>query len=271
MGKKDHTNHQRYRYITMSERKKQRKRKAKLWIALFVILLVLAAFVLVYFKTPFGDYLKNKFGHEKKEEESFLSQIPEFDDVPYVELNGNVPYFTESDMTTEPFERYSELDDRGRCGVAYANVCKEIMPIKEREDISEVTPTGWMNNRYDIVDQEYLYNRCHLIAFQLAGENANERNLITGTRYMNVEGMLPFEDEVASYVYQTSNHVLYRVTPVFDGNDLVANGVEIEAKSVEDNGAGVCFNVYVYNVQPGIEIDYRTGENWKGKDYEKYQ
>ena len=254
----------------MSERKKRRKRKAKLWIALLIILLVLAAFVFVYLKTPFGNYIDNKLSDEKKEE-SFLSQIPEYDGIPYVEVNGNIPYFTESDITTEPFEKYAELDKYGRCGVAYANLCKDIMPIEEREEINSVTPTGWLNNRYDIVDQEYLYNRCHLIAFQLAGENANEKNLITGTRYMNVEGMLPFEDKVASYIYQTNNHVLYRVSPVFDGNNLVVSGVEIEAKSVEDNGEGVCFNVYVYNVQPGIEIDYRTGENWKGKDYEKYQ
>lgn len=190
-----------------------------------------------------------------------LASIPAYDGSPYVEINGGVPGFNEEELTTEPFEEYADLDYLGRCGTAYANICFDLMPTEERQSISEVKPTGWKNKPYDFVDQQYLYNRCHLIGFQLAGENANEKNLITGTRYMNVQGMLPFENEVADYVYATGNHVLYRVTPIFEGRNLVASGVEMEAISVEDHGRGVGFHVYVYNVQPGIEIDYATGEN----------
>ncbi len=192
-----------------------------------------------------------------------LASLPEYEGVPYVEINGNIPDFTSKDSTMNTFETYSRLDFLGRCGAAYANLSRELMPDGERESIQSVTPTGWENNAYDIVENEYLYNRCHLIGFQLAGENANEKNLITGTRYMNVEGMLPFENEVAEYLKYSGNHVLYRVTPIFEETNLVASGVEMEAMSVEDNGAGICFHVYVYNVQPGIEIDYETGENWR--------
>lgn len=181
---------------------------------------------------------------------------------PYAEVNGNVPGFSEEDLTTEPFELYSELDDLGRCGVAYANICRELMPTEKRGDIGHIKPTGWQSARYDIVDGQSLYNRCHLIGFQLAGENDNKKNLITGTRYMNVDGMLPFENMIADYVKETGNHVLYRVTPVFQGTELVARGVQMEAMSVEDSGEGVYFNVYAYNVQPGIGIDYATGDNW---------
>ena len=183
-----------------------------------------------------------------------LAAIPEYSGQPYVTLEENQPDFTLEDFTLDPFETYSRLDYLGRCGPAYANVCIDTMPTEERESISEVEPTGWVNRPYDFVDGEYLYNRCHLIGFQLTGENANERNLITGTRYMNVEGMLPFENLVADYVASTGNHVLYRVSPVFEGDNLVASGVQMEAISVEDEGEGVCFNVYVYNVQPGVEI-----------------
>jgi DNA-entry nuclease len=191
-----------------------------------------------------------------------LSDIPEYSGEPYIAINGNIPYFSDSEMTTEAFENYSELDSLGRCGVAYANICKEIMPTEKRGSIGMVKPSGWHTVRYDdLVDGKYLYNRCHLIGYQLAGENANTKNLITGTRYLNVTGMLPFENMVDSYVEETENHVLYRVTPVFEGDNLVANGVLMEAKSVEDNGAGVSFCVYCYNVQPGIEIDYATGES----------
>ena len=192
-----------------------------------------------------------------------LEQIPEFDGQPYVAVNNNDPYFTQTDYTTVSFERYSDLDELGRCGVAYACVGVDLMPTEERESISKVKPTGWVQNQYDFVDGGNLYNRCHLIGFQLTGENANEKNLITGTRYMNVEGMLPFENQVADYVASTGNHVLYRVTPAFTGTELVARGVEMEAYSVEDQGRGVCFHVYCYNVQPGVEIDYATGENWE--------
>lgn len=185
----------------------------------------------------------------------------EGDEQPYIVVNNNVPYFEESDYTTKAFEEYSDLDSLGRCGVAYANICKEIMPTKERGSISSIKPSGWQTKKYDIVDGKYLYNRCHLIGYQLSGENANKKNLITGTRYMNVEGMLPFENMVADYVKETNNHVLYRVTPIFDGDNLVASGVLIEAKSVEDDGEGIELCVYCYNIQPGIEIDYATGDS----------
>lgn len=193
-----------------------------------------------------------------------LEEIPDYQGRPYVVLYENQPDFSQEDLTTRAFETYSPLDLLGRCGTAYANVCQELMPTEDRESIGQVKPSGWQTVRYDdIVDGKYLYNRCHLIGFQLTGENANEENLITGTRYLNVDGMLPFEDEVADYVKETGNHVLYRVTPIYDGSNLVASGVQMEALSVEDNGRGVCFNVYVYNVQPGIEIDYSTGNSWR--------
>lgn len=191
-----------------------------------------------------------------------LDSIPPYDGEPYVVLQDNVPGFQEADFTTQAFETYSPLDDLDRCGVAYANICTELMPTEERGTIGQVKPSGWHTVTYDVVDGRYLYNRCHLIGFQLAGENANEQNLITGTRYLNVEGMLPFENQVADYVQETDNHVLYRVTPIFQGGNLVASGVQMEAYSVEDQGEGVCFNVYVYNVQPGVTIDYETGESW---------
>ena len=198
--------------------------------------------------------------------EAFASEtIPEYSGNPYVELNGNLPYFTDEELSTTALELYSELDSLGRCGAAYANVCKEIMPTEERGSIGMVKPTGWHTVKYDCIADRYLYNRCHLIGYQLAGENANEKNLITGTRYLNVDGMLPFENEVADYVNNTDNHVLYRVTPVFSGDNLLASGVIIEAKSVEDNGAGVQFNVYCYNVQPGISIDYIDGQSWENQ------
>lgn len=173
-----------------------------------------------------------------------LSQVPGYTGSPYTVVNDNEPDFAKSDFTTDAFEDYGDLDSLGRCGVAYANICKELMPTEKRGRIGMVKPSGWHTVKYpDIIKDRYLYNRCHLIGFQLAGENANEKNLITGTRYLNVEGMLPFEDEVADYVKETGNHVLYRVTPVFDGDNLVASGVQMEAESVEDSGAGVKFNV----------------------------
>ena len=195
-------------------------------------------------------------------EEITLENLPEYSGEPYVELNGNLPNFTEEERTDQtPFETYSSLDLLGRCGVAYANVCRELMPTEERGAIGMVKPSGWQMAKYDCVDGKYLYNRCHLIGYQLAGENANERNLITGTRYLNVTGMLPFENQVADFVEETGYHVLYRVTPIFEGLELVARGVEMEAWSVEDGGEGVCFHVFVYNVQPGVVIDYATGES----------
>ena len=193
-----------------------------------------------------------------------LENIPEFSGEPYVVLNDNLPEFTEKDLTTESYEFYSELDYLNRCGYTMACIGRDIMPTEERGSISSVKPTGWVQNFYDHVDGEALYNRAHLIGFQLTGENANKQNLITGTRYFNVEGMLPFENMVADYLYEfRDNHVMYRVTPIFEGDDLVARGVLMEAKSVEDNGEGICYCVFVYNVQPGIVIDYATGENWE--------
>ena len=190
------------------------------------------------------------------------SNIPAYTGEPYVVVNDNVPFFKESEKTTQSYEQYSELDSLGRCGIAMANIGQDLMPTDKRGDISQVKPTGWQSVQYDNVNGKSLYNRCHLIGFQLAGENANEKNLITGTRYMNVEGMLPFENMVADYVKETDYHVLYRVTPIFEGDNLVASGVLMEAESVEDDGEGILFNVYVYNVQPGIVIDYATGDSY---------
>lgn len=193
-----------------------------------------------------------------------LSEIPKYEKDPYVIINNNIPYFTEQEKNSEDFETYSELDILGRCGVAYVNICKKTMPPEgdKRGDISSVKPTGWKQKKYN---GEYLYNRCHLIGYQLSDEDANKLNIITGTRYFNVTGMLPFENQVAEHIKsQRKNedrHVLYRVTPMYEGNNLVASGVEMEAYSIEDNGQGVCFNVYVYNVQPGIKIDYATGNS----------
>ena len=193
-----------------------------------------------------------------------LNSIPKYNGEEFVAINNNVPNFDDKDKTTTSFETYSPLDNLGRCGEAYANIGRDLMPTQKRGDISSVKPSGWINKKYDtsLVDGGYIYNRCHLIGHQLAGEDANKENLITGTRYFNVDGMLPFENMIADYVKETNNHVLYRVTPIYDGDDLVAKGVQMEAYSVEDDGEGVMFNVFVYNVQPGIEIDYATGESW---------
>lgn len=191
-----------------------------------------------------------------------LSDVPAYSGKAYISVNGNVPYFTAAELTTTSFETYSDLDTLGRCGVTYACIGQDLMPTKERGSIGMVKPTGWHTVRYDdLVDGKYLYNRCHLIGYQLTGENANTQNLITGTRYLNIEGMLPFENMVADYIQETDNHVLYRVTPIFEGNNLLANGVLMEGYSVEDKGAGVSYCVFAYNVQPGIEIDYATGES----------
>lgn len=191
-----------------------------------------------------------------------LSDVPAYSGKAYTSVNGNVPYFSAAELATQSFETYSDLDSLGRCGVTYACIGKDLMPTEERGSIGMVKPTGWHTVRYDdLVDGKYLYNRCHLIGYQLTGENANTKNLITGTRYLNIEGMLPFENMVADYIQETNNHVLYRVTPIFEGNNLLANGVLMEGYSVEDKGAGVSYCVFAYNVQPGIEIDYATGES----------
>lgn len=197
--------------------------------------------------------------YENRENSLLSDGVQKADSKPYVMLNGGIPQFSDSDKTTVSFERYSELDALGRCKTAYACIGRDIMPTEKRGSIGQVRPSGWHTVKYDFIDGKYLYNRCHLIGYQLSGENANERNLITGTRYLNVEGMLPFENMVADYVKETGNHVLYRVTPVFENSELVARGVTIEALSVEDGGDGICFNVYVYNIQPGVIIDYSNG------------
>lgn len=189
------------------------------------------------------------------------ANIPAYSGSPYVAINDNVPQFLETDLSTSSYEYYSDLDSLGRCGVVYACIGKDLMPTEERGEIGSVKPTGWHTVKYDVVDGKYLYNRCHLIGYQLSGENANTKNLITGTRYLNMDGMLPFENMVADYVQETGNHVMYRVTPIFEGDNLLASGVQMEAKSVEDNGAGILFNVYCYNVQPEVTINYATGES----------
>ena len=194
-----------------------------------------------------------------------VEEAPEYSGEPYVEINGNEPDFSGEDSGERSFEIYSELDSLGRCGEAYASVGTDLMPTEDRGSISHVKPTGWHSIQYEHVEGKNLYNRCHLIGYQLSGENANEKNLITGTRYMNVDGMLPFENMVADYVKETNNHVLYRVTPVFEGDNLLADGVQMEAYSVEDDGEGISFNVFVYNVQPGVTIDYATGDSKEGR------
>lgn len=196
-----------------------------------------------------------------EEYQNLISVLPRYSGLPYTQINDNSPYFKDYEIISGSFEYYSNLDELGRCDVCMASVAEELMPTGERESISSVTPTGWINKSYDFISGKYLYNRCHLIGYQLTGENANERNLITGTRYLNVDGMLPFENMVDDYVDETGNHVMYRSTPVFSGNNLVADGVLMEAYSVEDNGQGISFCVYCYNVQPDIIIDYATGEN----------
>ena len=243
-------------------RKKGYKSKYNLVISIITLILII-----------FIGYYENKYGIDagsnqnvqvsENTQTSFnLNDIPEFDGkTPYVIINNNEPNFPEEDFNSNSFEKYSELDSLGRCGVAYANVSKDTMPTEARGEISKVKPTGWHTVKYDCVEGKYLYNRCHLIGYQLTAENANKQNLITGTRYLNVDGMLPFENQVAEYVKQENGHVLYRVTPIFEGNNLVANGVQMEAASVEDKGEKVKFNVYAYNVQPNIKIDYSTGNS----------
>lgn len=201
-----------------------------------------------------------------------LADLPPFAGEAAVPVNGNKPFFSENDIELaeegNPFEYYCELDALGRCGVAYANVCRETMPTEERGNIGMVRPSGWKTvNYHDLVDGNYLYNRCHLIGFQLTGESANVQNLITGTRYMNTQGMLPYENQVADYVHETNNHVLYRATPIFEGDNLVASGVLLEAQSIEDDGQGVEFCAYCYNVQPGVVIDYATGDSIRDEHY----
>jgi len=245
------------------KRKKPETAKNKVFkrtITVIMILAIMYLTVMCYIKWPSQKWNRKQEAVKGAETEG-----------PYIEVNNNIPFFDIDDYDRGEFETYSELDSLGRCGVAYANISKETMPTEERGEIGNIKPSGWKQAKYEgVVDSNppYLYNRCHLIAYCLAGENDNEKNLITGTRYMNVEGMLPFETEVARYVSYTGNHVLYRVTPIYTGNNLLADGVLMEAYSIEDKGAGVAFCVYCYNKQPGVEIDYKTGES-KLEDYLK--
>ena len=239
-------------------------------LSLFLILLTLCL-ILCGCQTNARTDVQSDFEDDLSPTPSYdsLENVPRYSGSPYVVINDNIPDFTEEQKTsTDAYEFYSALDALGRCGVAHACIGTELMPTEDRGDIGSVKPSGWEQKKYDssLVDGGYIYNRCHLIGFQLTGENANKKNLITGTRYMNVEGMLPFENMVDDYIEETGNHVMYRVTPIFEGQNLLASGVQIEAYSIEDGGEGICFNVYVYNVQPGITIDYFTGENWLDED-----
>lgn len=238
-------------------KKKKIKNNIKQQIIAIIILSIIS--VLTYVTKNMG-YIQNDETNNTSISSYNIENIPEYDGKVYITLNANKPYFDEKEYTTKAFEKYSELDSLGRCGVAYANVCKEIMPPEgdQRGDISSIRPTGWRQTKFN---GQYLYNRCHLIAHSLSDEDDNKLNLITGTRYFNVDGMLPFERIVYEYIGKNKkNHVLYRVTPIFNENNLLATGVEMEAYSVEDNGEGVEFNVFVYNVQPGAKINYSTGE-----------
>ena len=243
-------------------RKKGYKSKYNLVISIITLILII---FIGYYENKYGtdvDGNQNVQVSESIQKSFNLDDNPEFDGkTPYVIINNNEPNFPEEDFNSNSFEKYSELDSLGRCGVAYANVSKVTMPTEDRGEISKVKPTGWHTVKYDCVEGKYLYNRCHLIGYQLTAENANKQNLITGTRYLNVDGMLPFENQVAEYVKQENGHVLYRVTPIFKENNLVANGVQMEAESVEDKGEKVKFNVYAFNVQPNIKIDYLTGNS----------
>ncbi len=232
---------------------------------LSLIIALLLSIVIVFvgceqFAVPLSDTVSQQ--QSSNENAESVANVPEFSGEPYIVINDNIPDFSSSDMVTQSYEYYSPLDALGRCGVAMASVGADIMPTEERGGIGQVKPTGWHLIKYDCVDGKYLYNRCHLIGYQLTGENANTQNLITGTRYLNVEGMLPFENMIADYVKETKNHVIYRVTPIFKGNNLLASGVQLEAKSVEDEGKGICFNVYAYNSQPDITINYENGDSY---------
>lgn len=206
-------------------------------------------------------YGYNYFQEDSLALPKYEEKVPEFNGYNYIILNDNIPEFDDNIDVSKSFEEYSELDSLKRAGVAFANIGIDLMPTEKRGSIGMIKPSGWQTVKYDNIDGKYLYNRCHLIGYQLTGENANSKNLITCTRQMNTKGMLDFENKVADYIKKTGNHVLYRVTPIYEKNNLLASGVTIEAKSVEDNGKGILFNVFVYNIQNGIEIDYKTGES----------
>lgn len=256
----------------------------KIGTALIMIIVVVLCSIFLFLGITFvrgafdawsGDEDKESFYEMESDQESTAEVgpsgyvLPEYTGDPYVELNDNVPEFSQLDLRRrDAFEIYSDLDRLGRCGKAYANVCTDLQPEVSRSGIGSIKPTGWHTIKYPgVIDDLFLYNRCHLIAYQLTGENDNEQNLITGTRYMNIEGMLPFEMKVIRYIEKSGNHVLYRVTPVYEGENLLASGVHMEAYSVEDEGAGISFNVYCFNVQPGILIDYQTGDSSLNERY----
>jgi len=245
------------------KKSRKKKKQSNIW---FSLLILIAFFMISYYRENMEEATtslkKDNISNNVEKVPSYsLEDIPPYDGKDYVVLDNNKPHFKEEDYASEEFEYYSELDSLGRTQVAFANIGVSLMPIEKRGSIGGVKPSGWHTIKYDIVDGKYLYNRCHLIGYQLTGENANEKNLITCTRNMNASTMLKFENQVADYIDETNNHVLYRVTPIFEGTNLLANGVQIEAKSVEDNGKGISFNVYIYNVQDGIEIDYSNGES----------
>lgn len=236
---------------------KKKSKKSKISTIIFVIILLICS---IYYK---DDIEKNINENESSSIVNIrtTNSIPTFEENTIITINNNEPIFDNTDKTEESFEKYGELDSLGRCTAAYANVSEETMPTEKRESIGSVKPTGWQTAKYDNIDGKYLYNRCHLIGYQLTGENANKKNLITCTRQANARDMLKYENQVAEYVKKTHNHVLYRVTPVFKDTNLLATGIQMEALSVEDNGDGIKFNIFIYNVQDGIEIDYKTGKS----------
>ncbi len=239
-------------------RKRRRRRRSVNWKNVSKIFAVLLVVIL----GSMGYSVDDITGNGRDYAGTVPVGVKEYADAAYIVLDDNIPAFTAEELQREPFEQYSELDYLGRCGPAMAMIGPELMPTEERGSIGQIKPTGWHTVKYDIVDGKYLYNRCHLIGYQLTGENANEKNLITGTRFLNVQGMLPFEDMVAAYIRYTGRHVLYRVTPVYEGENLLASGVQMEAMSVEDNGQGICFHVYICNAQPGVIINYANGESY---------
>ncbi len=224
----------------------------------YLIFLILAILFILF---KYNDYIREEESENNQIESYEVSSIPDYSGKDVIILNNNEPEFDDLSHTTESFEVYGELDSLGRCTAAYANIGKDLMPTSSRDRISEVKPTGWQYSKYDFIEGNYLYNRCHLIAYSLTAENANPKNLITCTRYTNATLMQEYENKVGNYIRKTSNHVLYRVTPIFDGSNLIAKGVQMEALSIEDNGKGIKFNIFVYNIEPKIEIDYKTGDN----------
>ncbi len=239
------------------------KKRLKAILRLSAIVLLLLAIPVLSGCDIINSIIDSALGNTPDTPSVSLDSIPEFDGrTPYVIINENIPFFTDEEKVTRSYEEYGELDSLGRCTVTVACIGRDLMPTEERGSIGQVKPSGWQTVKYDIVDGKYLYNRCHLIGYQLTGENANKNNLITGTRYLNIDGMLDFEDMVADYIKETGNHVMYRATPIFEGNNLVASGVLMEGWSVEDNGEGICFCIYAYNAQPGVQINYKNGDSW---------